>query len=413
MEQLPKIVSERLRTSTTPGRHIDANLLTAYAEQSLDASERASVAAHLATCSDCREILFLATPPASEINPVPGRPKKSSWLSVPVLKWGTAGALAVIVGAAALLLRPSSLLYRHSEAEYAKAAQAPLAAASGEPQAGTTKLQEPVPPSEVAAPVMQLSKNDLKSAIAPSKDSAPTPMRLQPTTPPTVARTSNLPSGGKNTAELRRDQATPMPVVGGAIDKKAGGAANDALAANGSNFDAVTTTESKETVQVTDEESSAFVKAKPAQAKAEAGAAAAPMAPSPNGALAMSRVARANSKYPFTGGVSNWRISSSGDVQRSMDGGRTWNTVSVAQQTAFRVVTATGSHVWAGGSGGALYHSSDAGATWSAVTPTAAGATLRADITAIAFSDPQNGRVTTSSGETWTTTDAGETWQRP
>jgi len=65
MEQLPKIVSERLRTGAAPGGHIDANLLTAYAEQSLDVRERESVAAHLALCSDCREILFLATPPAS------------------------------------------------------------------------------------------------------------------------------------------------------------------------------------------------------------------------------------------------------------------------------------------------------------------------------------------------------------
>jgi Photosynthesis system II assembly factor YCF48 len=413
MERLPKIVSERLRIQAVPGNHPDANLLTAYAEMSLDDREREGVAAHLSVCSDCREIVFLATPPAIEETAASAVPRKQSWLSVPMLKWGTAGALAVIVGTAALLLRTNSQPPRPSEAEYAATARSSAPSAASPAQ--TSREQESVPAPQATFPAMQLSRNVPKSIVPPSKDGVPTnsmQLQLEPRSPSTEAQASDLPLKGRNKAELRRDQPAPAPLVAGALDKKATGAAGAAADGISSNFDAVTTTaESKETVQVSDAESSAFVKAKPAQAKAEAGVA--PTAPGVSGGLAVNKMAaRANAQYQFASNAASWRVSPAGEVQRSADGGRTWNSVAVGQPSGFRVVTVIGPHVWAGGNSGALYHSSDAGATWSTVTPTAAGAKLTGDVTAIAFSDPQSGKVTTSSGETWTTLDAGETWQK-
>jgi photosystem II stability/assembly factor-like uncharacterized protein len=44
--------------------------------------------------------------------------------------------------------------------------------------------------------------------------------------------------------------------------------------------------------------------------------------------------------------------------------------------------------------------------------PQANGKSLVAGIAGIKFSDAQNGKVTTVSGETWTTSDAGKTWQK-
>jgi hypothetical protein len=408
MENVPKIVSDRLRVTGRTDSHPDANVLTAFAENSLGTRERENVTAHLAACGDCREIVFLATPPASEVLEVsPAR--KSGWLSLPMLKWGTAGALAVIVGAAALLLKPGPQ-HRSAEAQYVVVAppSAPLPPASAPP--ATRQLPE------AASPAMQLSKNDLKSAVQASKDGTPAKsmqLHLQPTTPPTEAQAYSLPLKGRNADELRQDQPVPAPLVAGVLNKKASGAAaNETVNVNGPNLDAPTATaESKETVQ--DAETAAFEKAKPAQAKAEAGAAPQPMVSSASAALAVNKTAaRANGAFFFDGGKTFWRVPSSGEVQRSMDGGRTWNGVSVAQGTSFHVITAVGPHVWAGGSGGALYHSSDAGTTWSAVTPASGQAKLTGDITAIGFSDPQNGKVTTSSGEIWTTSDAGETWQK-
>ena len=75
MTEVPKIVYDRLRAArphgaappTVPLReqaHPDANLLTAFAEQTLSATEREGVLDHLAVCGDCRDVIVLALPAA-------------------------------------------------------------------------------------------------------------------------------------------------------------------------------------------------------------------------------------------------------------------------------------------------------------------------------------------------------------
>jgi Photosynthesis system II assembly factor YCF48 len=147
--------------------------------------------------------------------------------------------------------------------------------------------------------------------------------------------------------------------------------------------------------------------------------------------------------------IPRWTVSSSGLLQRSFDGGDTWENVNPAptvrssgarlakENTAradvgsfseakknqkaeaapypaptFRAVAAAGLEVWAGGSGGALYHTWDGGNRWSRVTPSALGVALTGDIIAIQISDPQHGEVSTSTGELWATSDNGQTWQK-
>jgi photosystem II stability/assembly factor-like uncharacterized protein len=79
---------------------------------------------------------------------------------------------------------------------------------------------------------------------------------------------------------------------------------------------------------------------------------------------------------------------------------------------AFRAVAATGPEVWAGGAGGILYHTSDAGNLWTRVVPAAGGAVLTGDILGIQFTDPQQGEISTSTGELWSTSDYGQTWKK-
>ncbi len=141
-----------------------------------------------------------------------------------------------------------------------------------------------------------------------------------------------------------------------------------------------------------------------------------------------------------------WSINSTGGLQRSMDQGRTWEDVDVnagrgqgadmglamamksrdktpprtaksnadikEKRIVFRAVSANGPDVWAGGSEGSLYHSIDSGTHWMRVVPSWRGIDLTSDIINLQFSDPQHGRIVTSSAEIWLTGDAGQTWDK-
>jgi hypothetical protein len=146
-----------------------------------------------------------------------------------------------------------------------------------------------------------------------------------------------------------------------------------------------------------------------------------------------------------------WSITATGGLQRSLDNGKTWQDVSVTVSPAtgarlmteqvavygyekkspdkdkkdakaakeqasaapvFRAVAVNGLDVWAGGSAGALFHSVDAGDHWTRIFPLAGSTRLTADITAIQFSDPEHGTVTTATSEVWATADAGASWQK-
>jgi hypothetical protein len=99
-----------MNSTIQPGMHPDAESLTAFAEQALPAAEREQILAHMAVCSRCREVMFLAQRAAGEdaprIFPVyaeepskPGRRWFASWRWT----WVPAAALAGIVGVAVVL----------------------------------------------------------------------------------------------------------------------------------------------------------------------------------------------------------------------------------------------------------------------------------------------------------------------
>ncbi len=127
MEQLPKIVQQRLSGSPKPGVHPDPDLLAAFAEKSLLDRERSEVLRHLAECSDCRDVLALATP-AIDSAPSP-IPQTSSWLTWPMLRWGALAACVVVVSAAVTLRYE-----RRQPPEAPVAAEAPNVPASVTPK---------------------------------------------------------------------------------------------------------------------------------------------------------------------------------------------------------------------------------------------------------------------------------------
>jgi photosystem II stability/assembly factor-like uncharacterized protein len=110
--------------------------------------------------------------------------------------------------------------------------------------------------------------------------------------------------------------------------------------------------------------------------------------------------------------VFQWTLSPQGAVQRSMNGGKTWQSVSVPDHASFRTLSAVGRDIWVGGKSGSLYHSPDSGQHWVRVTPDMDGQKLSADITRVDFSDLQKGIVSTSNGQMWATSDGGKSWLR-
>ena len=96
MQNVPKIVRERLRAAAPASEHPDANALTAFAERLLPERERAQVFDHLARCGDCRDIVALALPTTEPVEVAAKSPARGG-LTWPVLRWGLVAAGVVAI----------------------------------------------------------------------------------------------------------------------------------------------------------------------------------------------------------------------------------------------------------------------------------------------------------------------------
>lgn len=90
-----------------------------------------------------------------------------------------------------------------------------------------------------------------------------------------------------------------------------------------------------------------------------------------------------------------------GQIQRSFDGGRTWESVFLNDGKGFQAVASSGSHVWAGGSHGILFYSPDAGSHWARIGVADGNARLTDAIVNIEAQSPDRTKLTTKSGEEW------------
>jgi photosystem II stability/assembly factor-like uncharacterized protein len=108
-----------------------------------------------------------------------------------------------------------------------------------------------------------------------------------------------------------------------------------------------------------------------------------------------------------------WTISPDGKVQRSDDGGKSWENVGVDVKVEFRAVQSNGKEIWAGGTGGALYHSSDGGATWTRVRLVSGAASSTETIVSINCCSPNLQQITVkaASGQQWISDDGGQHWK--
>jgi photosynthesis system II assembly factor YCF48-like protein/putative zinc finger protein len=354
MESVPKFVVGRLQGRELDSEsHPDVDLLTAFAEQSLDQRERGGVMEHLSHCGNCREILALSMG-QEELLPMLGfssrRKRAAELLAWPVLRWGVLGTA---------IIAASFVGVRHTRSH------SNLNAASRvfrrDPVVDTSSVQDLA--SRATPPPVSEDKSlavSIKPQLGEERKSSQ------------QRRAAAKIDSSSNASSLLAMNRRPV----------AGPAGNDS-------FD--------------------IVKAKdPVPTQAAPGG----QIPSPNfpSQISPAMVLRVSPKWAvtttgtlqrsFDGGKSWEKINPSADA------------VDQTHSPIFYVVTGTGSEVWVGGATGVLYHSGDSGNHWIRVMPSDGRVGLTGDIISIQFPDPQHGKISTSNAEFWTTSDSAQTWQK-
>jgi len=399
MEQLPKIVRDRLQASA-PENHPDPDLLTAFAEHSLTQRERDRVIDHLSRCSECRHILALATPePQNVAEPMPksAAGARVNWFRWPMLRWGALAACITVVAAAVLLRYPKTSQVKF-EAQVRRE-QTALPAIAGD---NTNRAQ--VPSTSVPAPAIPKPQPATAVGVLSKKGDTPVPH-------------DNAEAG----ANISAIPQTAAPGLTSDLRSKPAFTANAAPAAS--------LVPKSETSQ---NEGRPRILQPGMTQTVEVGSAPRPSPGEPAGMQARQQL-DATSIYAQSPAVSRassgataekralapemnameWSLSDTGVPRRSFDHGNSWQEIDLGNHAAgFRALSALGSEVWVGGSGGLLYHSSDGGNQWTRVIPRANGFSLASDISQIGFVDSQHGKVTAVNGEVWVTSDGGKRWTK-
>lgn len=437
---VPSIVYDRLRAAglkpalpeqTSPERaHPDADVLTAFAEQALSATERDGVLEHLVRCGDCRELIALALPPA-EIGAAPiavetdadratalraGGPAPHklnfAWptLAWPGLRWAALAA-GVAVAAAVLLVHPGKL----NQVALPSANRTAVPAASG-PQIATS----PAASSSVATP-----STDQLAVLAKTEEPQPKP-ELRSSKKPKAGQAVMSPhqtEHGMWLADNKKDsgQADKLPEAPspGAralnYDAPASRGASETVEISGATVGVET---ESSTLKVMAQNEVPVVKAKPAPQgiegnrlqKAEAPAGPGTAMLQARNVMSMSAAKLTSSASPALAHNVTWAIAA-GVLRRSLDSGQSW-------QDALRAdhpLLCYASHdedVWTGGQAGTLFHSADSGVTWLRMQPSIKALPLTSDITHVDVRGPAEVVISTNNHEIWSSADSGKTWEK-
>ncbi len=439
MTEVPKIVVDRLRAALPkragPARaHPDADVLTAFAEQALSATERDGVLEHLALCEDCREVIALALP-AADIVAAPlaaeteavratvsragaPAPHKLSF-AWPSLRWAALAA-GIAVVAAVLLVRPGKL----NQAMLPSAN--PQLTATAPPVAAPQIASSPVPSSPIASSSTNQSSVSAKTDEAPPTSELRLSKKLkagQVVTPSHPTESGMLLADNKEDSGLADKLSAAPSARARALDAPIVGRSTEAVEVSGAAV-AVEAAPSVDGSLVARNDAPAIEKAKPALQEMDVNGlqkTQAAVVPGPARSQArnmMSAVKLApTASQTLTHNV-GWAIAA-GVLQRSLDSGQSW-------QNALRAdhpLLCYASHdddVWTGGQAGTLFHSANRGVTWVQVQPSIKGQALSSDVTHIDLRGDGRGEVrgpaeivvSTSNNEIWSSSDGGTTWEK-
>jgi hypothetical protein len=448
MPEMPKIVLARLKAKRDAAKpsgapfgpagfqgeeHPDANLLAAFAEKTLTEKERDQVLIHLSQCTDCRDIAALAVPEESEAPESAWVAEKRRWSPWLVLRWG---ALAAVLGALTivLVLHPDRWNGRRDISREAHTPVPPENLSIG-PRA-TPPGPSAVPPPESAPVTARMEARQSADKMAASANAS--------------EHRRDLPLEEKEERAKAREQVTlmassraPAPVVAlnmpaakAEKDEDKGGNALTAKAHAGPGLPAAPAGEpmaasetagrasgASQTTQKAIRVSTSSV----AEARGGAGISAAQAAPTKSvtplyapstvSVMAQARTvemkaSRKEAEFGAGQPAALWSVLPDGKVQRSTNGGKTFEQIHIARGIKFGTIATLGNDVWAGGAGGALFHSIDGGATWTRTNISSAGNIVTEYITTILLHDPQHLTVITAFGSQWVSEDGGQNWQK-
>ena len=473
MENVPKIVKERLKSAAIAVDHPDANMLTAFSERTLAERERGRVLEHLANCSECREAVVLAFP-AEETGLAAVRPIRGEWLTWPRLRWGLVATGVIVVGSFGLLryertnetapvaLQSTRADSPTNEAQYQSRSVPDSAEKTQERKALSVRAEN----SLDLAVKSQIDETQKKAEFI-AEPQAPRDEKAGSGSPTTILRGQTLAHGPKPPTQWQQNlnanaanQRTmfppqvpaPAPPASTGTEQTAAGVMVSAQSSPTPQAAAPVASEKQSrdlNALAMQRQSVAPLSSRNSGAEVARAKDAEPPANAPQahagGAYEVSETSSSN--FSPSGSLvpesARWAINSAGGLQRSFDQGKNWESIDVsnsARETSavnllamksspaktdgknkadaklkpiiFRAVAANGPDVWAGGSETALFHSTDSGDHWIRIQPSWRGVQLNGDILSLQFADPQHGRIVTSTAEIWTTADAGQTWDK-
>ncbi len=447
MAGLPKIALARLkaqphapkpsgpsggRADFQGGQHPDANLLAALVEKTLTERERTQVLDHLSQCAECREVAaftLLTETPVAPPTRVPAGRRWSPWL---ILRWS---AMAVVLGAVTVVvvLHPG-MWNRPAEVSQQTAPPVPAGNITSAPPTLSAPPSSPPSPEpvktkaqkETQEPAGEMaakgSASGSRQDLALNNQAARVKARQQLTLkalprPPATLRSQFAPSAKAEQEESRGGSgltagALPAPAPSAAPAAVRAAASEDAMRATAESQAAPALGATTQSVAVAGANAGAGLAA--AGAAKVAARAPRPATVRMSAQAPMSEVQAFRKKIELGTGppASLWSLSTDGKVQRSTDGGKTFEPIPVANGVRFRAIAVLGNEVWTGGAGGALFHSADGGATWKQTDLNDGGTAVTETITGIQMPDPQHLTVTTASGAQWVSEDGGQHWRR-
>lgn len=346
--------------------HLDAEVVAAWLDGSLDRAARAEAEAHAADCDRCQAVLATMVC----IEPEPARRK--AWFTAPV-RW----ALPLATAAAALSLWVA--VNRNPDVPDAPQVTTAMPTPMAPEQAMSDR--DALAPAQPTPAAPQGLRQDQRAANTPA---APRAARTRGNQPPALTETVSV-------DQLARERATPqseLPKAAAAPPAAAPPPPPPPAATALSQAQTQAQTQAQAQIATaTRRDDLAAARSEQRQAAAGAGAFGVREFASPDLAA-------------------RWRVGANGTIHRSIDAGNTWVAQTSGVTTELLSASAPAANIcWIVGRSGVVLLTTD-GAIWRRV----AFAEL-VDLRSVTATDARTASVTTADGRVFRTTDAGLTWR--